>query len=266
MLKRTVWFVFLMMLALSCLDEPDCFSLNNNVIGISFKKLTDSKADTVFFSSVIADGTGYEFWGSAVRTGIDTMRLNYYQNETIFHFTGLGRDYDLHLTYSARTQLVSEKCGERFVLTGLKVASHNFDSLRLISSTPGRMDARHVNLEVYRCPNTSQVKLKFASAVTITSISTDYDAAILFSDEPTTTINIPLNINAPTSTINFQFSDGTTKTITLSHSGTTRTLFNACGEQTILYEYQVMSSNFTFINPLYDSVQDPPRTNFEITL
>lgn len=255
-----------MMLALSCLDEPDCFSLNNNVIGISFKKLTDSKADTVFFSSVIADGTGYEFWGSAVRTGIDTMRLNYYQNETIFHFTGLGRDYDLHLTYSARTQLVSEKCGERFVLTGLKVASHNFDSLRLISSTPGRMDARHVNLEVYRCPNTSQVKLKFASAVTITSISTDYDAAILFSDEPTTTINIPLNINAPTSTINFQFSDGTTKTITLSHSGTTRTLFNACGEQTILYEYQVMSSNFTFINPLYDSVQDPPRTNFEITL
>jgi hypothetical protein len=265
MLKRTLWFGFLMMLALSCLDEPDCFSLNNNEIGIVFKKLSASKADTVYFSSITADGTGYKFGENVLLTGIDTLSLNYYQNETTFHFNGLDRTFDLHLTYSAKAQLVSEECGERFVLTGLKVASHNFDSLRLLSSTPKRSNSTGTHIEIYRCPNTSRVKLKFKDAVKFQSISTDYNAAILYNTEDDfTTINIPLNVNASTSTITFQI-NGVTKSITLGYSATQRTLFNVCGEQTILYGYEVMSTTLGSVNPLYDSIQDPPKTNFEIT-
>src|SRR5688500_13476479 len=99
MLKKTCWFVFLMMLAISCLDEPECFSLNNNVIGIAFKKMSDSQADTVIFFSVWAEGTDSVFRTSVALTGIDKLPLNYYQNETIFHFEGLDKTYDLHLGY-----------------------------------------------------------------------------------------------------------------------------------------------------------------------
>ena len=47
MVKRFVWLLALMVVTAACLDEPDCYNLNNDVIGISFKELEDSSTDTV---------------------------------------------------------------------------------------------------------------------------------------------------------------------------------------------------------------------------
>src|SRR6187431_2998643 len=46
-MKKAHWFIIFLLFAISCLDEPDCFRLNNNIIGIAFKKMYDGKADTV---------------------------------------------------------------------------------------------------------------------------------------------------------------------------------------------------------------------------
>jgi hypothetical protein len=266
MMKKTVWFLFLSALAFSCLDEPDCFSLNNNLIGISFKKLVDGKADTIFFSSVTADGTDSVFVENSLVTGIDKLPLNYYTDQTVFHFSGLNGSYDLHLGYSAKTQLVSEDCGERFVLTNMKALEHTFDSLRQLSTTPKRNDGTGAQFEVYRCPNRSQVKLKFTSEVSIAAISTDYQTNILYSDAPVSTIRIPLNILATSSTINFEFTDGTTRSITIGYVIGQETLFSVCGEQYIISDINVMSTDFSSPNVIRSTTQDPPQTNIEISL
>jgi hypothetical protein len=265
MLKRAVWFLILTAIGFSCLDEPDCFSLNNNVIGISFKKMSDGKADTVYFESVTADGTTTVFLENSLVTGIDKLPLNYYTGETVFHFTALGRTYDLPLTYTARTQLVSEDCGERFVLTNMKLGEHSFDSVRALSTTPKRSDGTGAQFEVFRCPNRSRVKLRFAEAVTITSISTDYDANILYNSEPLTVLTLPLNLAAGTSTINFQFDDGTSRSITIGHTNAKDTFFSACGEQDVLSDISVISTSFSAHTIVNNSTQDPPVTNIAIT-
>jgi hypothetical protein len=266
MIKRLVWFFFLGAIGFSCLDEPDCYSLNNNVIGISFKKMSDGKADTVFFSRIWADGTNRTFVENSLITGNDTLPLNYYANETVFHFEGLGRSFELPVKYSAKTQLVSEECGERFVLTGMSIDGHTFDSVRVLSRTPKRSDGSGTHFEIYRCPNRSQVKLRFASGLTITSISTNYSADILYSDsQPTTVLTVPLNVGAGSSTINFQFSDGSTRSITIGHLNGKDTLFNACGEQDVLSELSVITTNFSSHTIVNASTQDPPVTNIALT-
>jgi hypothetical protein len=61
--------------------------------------------------------------------------LNYYQNETTYHFEGLTTTYDLQSRATmAKTQFVSEDCGERFVLSDLVVSAPAFDSLRVMAS------------------------------------------------------------------------------------------------------------------------------------
>lgn len=265
MIKRTAWFLLLVAIGSSCLDEPDCFSLNNNVIGISFRKLSDGKPDTVFFSRIWADGAQKTFVENSLITGNDSLPLNYFANETLIHFEGLGRTFDLPVKYSAQAQFVSEECGERFVLTGMRIDGHTFDSVRVLSRTPKRSKTAGTHFEIYRCPNRSQAKLRFASAVSITSISTNYEADILYSPEPLTVINIPLNSAGSSSTIDFQFADGSTRSITIGHVNGKATFFNACGEQDVLSEISVIDTNFSGHNVINASTQDPPVTNIALT-
>lgn len=267
MLKKTGWFAFLLLLAISCLDEPDCFSLNNNVIGIAFKKMSDSKADTVVLISVTAEGTDSVFRANTILTGIDKLPLNYYQGETVFYFQDLDSARVLHLGYSAKSQLVSEECGERFVVTGLQVLNHAFDSIRIVSATPKRSDGGGTHLEIYRCPNTSQVKLRFSTPVVIEDVQPQgYEApANLPTSEPVTTINIPLNTEADISTIEFKI-NGLIQILTLAYSREEETLFSACGSQMILSNFEVVSSSFSSASVVSHSISDPPHINLEITL
>ena len=118
---------------------------------------------------------------------------------------------------------------------------------------------------MFRCPNTSRLKLRFASAVTITAIQTDY-ASVAAPTGAVTTVLLPLNTAQPQSTINFSFSDGTTRKLVLTYERVLDTLFHACGEQVVIGELTLApETNFSKATVVRKTIQDPNQTNIEIT-
>jgi hypothetical protein len=160
MIRRALWFCVFSLMAISCLDQPDCFSLNNNIVGISFRKLSNNTADTVAVRSLTANGIDSIFLTNVVMTG-KNLPLNLYEDSTIFLFEGPDQVYDLKVKYSSKTQFVSEDCGSKFVITGLQAFSETFDSVRVVSTTPKSRDIGGTHIEVFRCPNTSRIKIRF---------------------------------------------------------------------------------------------------------
>jgi hypothetical protein len=267
MLKNGLWFLFFLLLAVSCLEEPDCFSLNNNVVRISFRKLSDSSADTVFMSSITAaEGTDSVFLESSLLTGV-VLPLNYYKTETQFVLQGQSKTYDLGFNYKSQPQFVSADCGERFVLSELTSFSTTFDSVRVIQNSPGKTTSGGTNIEVYRCPNRSTVKIAFDEPVEIATVQLDgYTGDVLFSAEALTTLKLPLNTAANQSRILITNSEGVMKEITFGYSIATETLFGTCGPQVVLSELELLNSTFTATSEIGNStIQDPPRTSLEIT-
>ena len=47
MVKKPFFVLILVVVAAACLDEPDCYQLNNQFVGLAFRKLADSTADTI---------------------------------------------------------------------------------------------------------------------------------------------------------------------------------------------------------------------------
>jgi hypothetical protein len=264
MIKRTLWFFVFALMAISCLDQPDCFSLNNNIVGIGFKKLSNKTSDTLTLRSVIAAGTDSIFLTDMRITG-KNLPLNIYGDSTTFYFEGLDKVYDLTLKYSSKSQFVSEDCGGRFVITGLQAFSKTFDSVRVAASTPKSRDIAGTNIEVFRCPNTSRIKLRFVSAVTISSIEANYPGTILLPTTAVTTLLLPLNTTESTSSIKFTIG-GVTKTLVLNYERKFDTLFHACGEQVVISELVIADHNFSKATVVRKAIQDPNQTNLEITL
>jgi hypothetical protein len=262
-IKKSGWFLFFVVLASSCLDEPDCFSLNNNMVGISFRKISDGTADTVFLSRIWTDVTDSTY-ENLFRTGID-LPLNYFQNETTYHFEGLTKNFDLTFSYNARTQFVSEDCGERFVLSDLDAALSIDDSIRLLARTPKRVRQTGTHLNIYRCPNTSSMELRFAVPVIIKKGSAGVPGLLLDTVNAVTVLAVPLNPAADQSTIKLNFGDQGERFLTVSYSRTESTLFKACGLQTVLSNIDVDSTNFTSATVIRKTIQDPLLTNIEIT-
>jgi hypothetical protein len=262
-IKKSGWFLFFVMLASSCLDEPDCYSLNNNMVGVAFKKISDGTADTVFFSRIWADGTDSTY-ENTFETGID-LPLNYFQNETTYHFEGIAKNYDLTFSYTAKTQFVSEDCGERFVLSDLVVTAPAFDSLRLLARTPKRERQAGTHLNLYRCPNTSRIELRFAEAIKIKGGSADVPGLLLDTATAVTVLTVPLNPAAAQSTVRLDFGDLGEKFLTVSYSRKDSTLFKVCGPQTVLSDINVVAYDFTSATAIRKTIQDPLLTNIEIT-
>ncbi|MFZ6010287.1 MAG: DUF6452 family protein [Bacteroidota bacterium] len=271
MSKKVSWFIFFSLLAVSCLDEPDCFSLNNNVLGIAFKKLSDNKADTLFFESVKADGYDSVFYPTTVATGF-YLPVNYYTNETSFTLRGFEKEYHLSFAYSAKAQFVSEECGERFVLGDLQLLEHDFDSARIVNTTPGKGKSTH--LEVYRCPRLNMIKIAFrkvvdqeeeVDTVEVQNISLNYPSQIFITSDTLSKLTIPLNTAASSSEITFNFKNGTSGKVVLAYDREQKVLFNICGETTVLSELRVISSTPGMtVRVINDNFQDPPSTNIEI--
>src|SRR5690606_15941266 len=147
MIKKGIWLVFLCVVAVSCLDEPDCFLLNNHIMGIAFKKIDTGGADTVAITGVAP------FPEIVTRDTVSTTRLflplNYFQDETTLFIKDLESTRYLRVGYRAQVQFVSEKCGEKFVLTDLTVLEHSFDSVRLVTNVPTR-DGTSVQIEIFQ--------------------------------------------------------------------------------------------------------------------
>lgn len=148
MVKNSAWFLLLLILTVACLDEPDCYHLNNYVIGISFKKLEDSTADTVTVSAMGTVEPPLLFYTDTTLTKL-FLPLNYFSDETAFFFETPDAAHLLRLGYLSKAQFVSEDCGEKFVLSEMRVLEHSFDSVRLIIDVP-TSEAGAIHLEIFQ--------------------------------------------------------------------------------------------------------------------
>jgi len=148
MVKRSAWFLFSLLVTAACLDEPDCYNLNNYVVGISFKKLTDSNTDTV---ALVRMGTLEPPLLFLLDTTLSRLNLplNYFEDETAFFFQTEDTTRTLRLGYISQAQFVSENCGEKFVLSAMRVLEHSFDSVRLVTDTP-TSTAGTIHLEIFQ--------------------------------------------------------------------------------------------------------------------
>lgn len=155
---RNTFAVFIVLIFVSgaCLDEPDCYLLNNSVVGIAFKKLTEPNADSAL--TVTALGTSDPpllFWSAEFSENADTafsrlnLPLHYFQDEIVYLFQEEDTLRFLRLGYKSQAQFVSEDCGERYVLSDLRVLEHNFDSVRLIVDVPSRQSGT-IHLQIFR--------------------------------------------------------------------------------------------------------------------
>ena len=146
MVRKSAWLVILVLMAAACLEEPDCYQLNNEVAGIGFKKLENSTADTVTFTLLTVEPP-LIFQDTTLSRLF--LRLNYFEDETTFVFVQENAVDTLQLTYLSQAQFVSEDCGEKFVLSNLRIGYHSFDSVRLVVDTPTQ-NGSVVNLEIFQ--------------------------------------------------------------------------------------------------------------------
>lgn len=144
-MKTIVYFVLFLLLFGACLDEPDCFGLNNNIIGISYRNLNAGDTTTLRLTGLSAEGTEVVFLGDTAVSKV-YLPLNYFENTTTFFFHQKDTVRKLVLTYNAKAQFVSAACGERFVLSELAIADHQFDSLRLVDARPGKGNVTNIEI------------------------------------------------------------------------------------------------------------------------
>lgn len=269
MLKKASWFACVLILAISCLDEPDCFRLNNNFAGISFKKMYDGQPDTVALIGVRPAGSDMVFDEFTLATGI-YLQLNYFTDQTSFTIESLDAGIrQVWLGYDVRTQFVSEECGARYILSNLHLLGSDYDSIRIIDQTPGASRAG-ANIEIYRCPITNRMELSFrqlqegtsvTSALKINSL-TNSGGAPIYLDTTLSTVYLPLggNVNSDLFTVNFA-DQPTPRTLELNYTRTPITFFDKCGEQQLFHDVDILSHGFDSLHIVKDSIQDPPVTN-----
>lgn len=267
-MKRLSWFVLFSILAVSCLDQPDCYQLNNNIALVTFKILGGGN-DAVLLNKVTSPGAGMIFQDSLVSsTGIG-LPLNPYSNEGSFTFDAsylYGPVVQtLNLTYLARVQFVSEDCGERHVFTDIVSPSNDFDSVLVVNTVPA--NPPRTNIELYRCPVTNVLNVDFvADAVVKTVYVRELDETVTIGAS-TGGVLLPLAPSEKQTTYEFTYGDNTTRMLTVSYERTTRKMFEPCGEQTFFGEinYVAGSTNFATVTVKEKSTHDlPNKVNLEV--
>gem|GEM_PF-2077381 len=256
----------------SCLDEPDCFNQNSNLLNISFRKMLDGQGDTVAISGVAISGTDSIFSQGQFAAGL-LLPVNPYTNQAALTLRTLYDTSTINISYRSQAQYVSEACGERFVVTQLKLESSDADSTRVVATDLRNSAASTANVNIYRCPRGNMMRLVFRSVVNnqlvdrpvrITNVTTNYPSSVVLFNTDVTQINIPLNTASNSSRVILRFADDTRDTLTVTYDRAERVLFNQCGATPLLYNLQLQSSTFENIINRRDTIQDPPVPNFEI--
>jgi hypothetical protein len=287
--KRRSWFIIFIFFAVSCLEDPDCYQLNNEFIGISFRVAGSSSPDSVLLRSVshydkvflapslTPDTVVTELLALADRTA-NGFDLQFEFNEII---------KTLSLKYQVQAQFVSEDCGSRYVLSNLEVdPATEFDSVLVTNSSPGR-DGNARNITVYRCPQADMLEVKLwqytipatgATATRIASapfVSIDYDGTPLYEDTRAATLRLPVRKDANEATYNFILADDLgndvkSGTLGITYRTTTAKPWWACGELTTIDNIRVktgfeVTEFVTNANDTdRDRLTDPITTNLNI--
>jgi hypothetical protein len=273
-MKKAHWFIIFLLFAISCLDEPDCFRLNNNVIGIAFKKMYDGRADTVALIGIQALGVPDTTFSKFLYTNGAYVPLDFFSQQTSLTLQDLYETHQLLLGYDVKAQFVSDDCGARYVLSGLNLLSEDYDSIRVVSTDPASSEAG-VHIEIYRCPRTHLMKVVFQQLQEETSrvmtpkingISPDYIDPI-FVDTTLSVVNLPLNPEANTVRFDFDFRDYGAKFLTVQYQRTAWDYNDLCAARNLQFYGRLKVGNkgeafdFDSVKVVRDSLQDPPITN-----
>lgn len=292
-MKKTSWFLFFLLFAVSCLDDPDCFLLNNDVLGISFNVIGSSAADSVSFNRITVNGQVLweDLENDTTVTKIALPGDRIAENSRIVLLSeGIERVIDLE--YRVKVQFVTEDCGPRYIYSDLAANEHNFDSVNVVNTTPGR-DASSLNVRIYRCPEIGTIGLSFfeftlpeSGAATSRAISASLDAitlddgTVLYADQTASTIQLPLNLSTARTTYKFDFSDGfanadSVRDLAVEYAVTPEERYQACGIQNFVTALTVgtVDGGVPFDlaaiatesdGDLRDVVTDPPINNINI--
>lgn len=277
-MKRVTWFALFLVMVVSCLDQPDCYRQNLNLIGISFKKLRDGKPDTVVLYKVFGDNS-YPFFNDTVGTTNIAIPLNYLSESMTLSLKGILKDDVLKLGFTSKAQFVSEECGTRFIISDLKILDKtltNHDSVRVTSSLPA--NPAGTNIVIYRCPRTNIMRLSFRQLLMnddsigqldprlIKTITTDsgpaekYSATPKYSSLATSSVLLALNPKAKAITYQIQF-DNEKRTVGFKYEMGTKEIVKSCDIQNVFGRLDTTSTDFKILKVVNDSIYDPPHTN-----
>ena len=140
-------------LASSCLESADCIKNGDTALVISFKKLSDGKADTVALYNISAEGSDSVFYKTANPDPLNTLigsaivSVNPYAEETLFTFLLETQTVTLKVGYRNEIRFISEECGSDRVQRDLTILETQFDSVRVVN--PVLTKNRTPNIEIY---------------------------------------------------------------------------------------------------------------------
>lgn len=265
-MKKTGLFAFTLIVAVSCLNEPDCYQLNNDTVVIYFKIIGGGN-DAYQLTSIQSPDTDIIFYSDTTLSMIQ-LPLNPKTEETFYTLHGVEGDDTLNFGYKRQVQFVSEECGERYYFQNLDVLQHDFDSVRIVNAipTPTPLPTGAKNVEIYRCAITNLMRINFKDPTTVQGITTDFMTIVV---PPGTVLHdFVLPLNREDSTTTYQFDLGNElRTLKVRYSRTGRTFANQCGQQTFFSDLHVNGAvtDMTSVIISNDSIQDLPIKNLEIT-
>src|SRR5688572_19528865 len=129
-MKKLGWFAFFLVLFASCLDDPDCYQLHNDFVGVTFRVMGTGQGDSLLVKNFSTDQ--FEYGTSFL------YQINYFVEEGTFDYEGVDETNSLSFGYTVKNQFISEDCGSAFVLSDLQILKHDFDSARVINTTPSK--------------------------------------------------------------------------------------------------------------------------------
>ncbi len=274
--KKNTWVLFFGIMAISCLDQPDCYRLNSDEIGISFRVLGTNKADAVSLTGIQVNNIiGYP----DTTLSSFLIPLNYLENETSLSIAGTGVNGSMLLKYLSQAQFVSDECGPRFILSNLSIAEKSgFDSVRLLTSELN--NPPYINIEIYRCPTTNLVKFDFHQLyvstngkktsqpllININNIKADYSGELFYLNTALNTMTLPVDLKTGASDF-FITSNGQVDTVALIYTLKEEERYNVCPLSTYVSGMQVTSPDLDSVSiaivdkKKIDAPQDPATTN-----
>lgn len=287
-MKRTGWFIFFLILAASCLDDPDCFQLNNNILGVSFYVMGSGGADTLKATEIVLSGANVVYADTATNF---TVPLNYTTTSTNIVITRADGSKDtLNVTYNAQMQYVSEDCGSRYILGGLAVAEHSFDSIRVVSDVPTKSGG--TNIAVYRCPQSNTLGLSLqqlyisgtstqsatARSTEINSITADFSGEKFYVDKTASALYLPVDLNTEKSSYTFDFADDfglkvPVRKLVVDYKVQNIERYKQCGKQKFVDSLSINNEETTFdtaaialnsSNRRLNTIQDPAVVNVKL--
>ena len=275
-MKKLSWFIFFLIFLSSCLDDPECFQLHNDVLGITFRVIGTGQGDSVMLRDLkMQDGVFIDFSSEGdelVPITSFEFSLNYFKELEILNFNGDDVTNTMSLAYTVKNQFISEDCGSSFVLSDLRLLSHDFDSARVISSTPSKNGG--TNIEIYRCPETDTLTINFnqlyatSNAVTITNprstfISHQFESITTNEVEVysgrAATVKLPVDLSENEMTYEFDM-NGTNQTLSIKYDLVTEQRYRPCGIQTFVTNLTLGEHTFDSVSYGLNSDDEPLRT------